>query len=45
MNSGNLILQGMFYEAFDSLSDETHFTTSSERPCAPHRGASTEWLR
>lgn len=30
MNSGSLILQGMFYEAFDSLSDEIHSTTSSE---------------
>ena len=30
MNSGSLILQGMFYEAFDSLSDEIHSPTSSE---------------
>lgn len=36
MNSGSLILQGMVYEAFDSLSDETHPTTSSGRSCAPH---------
>lgn len=45
MNSGSLILQGMFYEAFDSLSDEIHFTLPVQRDRAPlMKEASSEWL-